>query len=105
LLLAMEKTLETPLREGDLTVAVLIEAPGPLAPGPAQATQFCQPAMRWICVFTVCADERREAAVRMNRAITRTDKPLVLFFAITTFLSPGVCFLPPQVFPFFQRRS
>jgi hypothetical protein len=85
----MEKTLAFPLKLGLFTPeAVLIEAPGPAAFGPAQATQFSHPAILWICDFTVWADERSDTTLRMNRAITKMDRALVLFFTITTF-TPG----------------
>jgi hypothetical protein len=87
----MEKTLDTPLREGDEVVAVLMLAPGPAALAPAQATQLCHPLILWIWLLTVWADERRDAAEITNSAITRMDVLLVVFFTITTFTPGGFC--------------
>src|SRR6476660_405638 len=93
----MRKTLELPLREGlAIPAAVLMDAAGPAALAPAQATQFCQPLILWIWDFTVCADERRDAADSANKEITRTDRVLVVFFNITTFLLQGIVFYRPQ---------
>src|SRR5215475_7638364 len=89
----MENTLDEPLIVGDPVRAVKIEAPGPDAPAPAQATQFSHPLILCIWLFTVCADE--EAAAKMNSAIARTDKLLVVFFTITTFTPGGFC-VPSQ---------
>src|SRR4029077_10061530 len=68
-----------------------MEAPGPAALMPAQVTQLSQPLILWICDLTVWADEETETAENMNSAITRPNRPLVVFFTITTLLQ-GVCF-------------
>jgi hypothetical protein len=70
-----------------------MDAPGPAALAPAQATQFCHPVILWIWLLTVWADERSEVAAKRNSATARMDMLLVVFFNITTF-TPGVC-LPP----------
>jgi hypothetical protein len=70
-----------------------MDALGPAALAPAQATQFCHPVILWIWLLTVWADERSEVAAKRNSATARMDVLLVVFFNITTF-TPGVC-LPP----------
>src|SRR5579859_2442971 len=65
-----------------------MEAEGPEALTPAQVTQLVQPDIVWICDFTVCADERMDAAAKRNSAIARMEKFLVVFFTITIF-TPG----------------
>ncbi|HEY2116122.1 MAG TPA: hypothetical protein VGJ51_13580 [Candidatus Angelobacter sp.] len=84
----MEKTLDTPLEEGDEVVAVEMDAPGPAALAPAQATQFCHPVILCIWLLTVWADEGSEAAAKRNSATARMETLLVVFFTITTF-TPG----------------
>src|SRR6266853_6731245 len=78
-----------------------MDAPGPAALIPAQATQLCQPLILWICDLTVWADEETETAENMNSAITRPNRPLVVFFTITTFTPGG--FLPTH-FPTAKLR-
>ena len=95
----MEKTLDTPLEEGDEVVAVEMDAPGPAALMPAQATQLSHPLILWIWLLTVWADERRVAAEIMNSAITRMETLFVVLFTVTTF-TPGDFFCRH-----FQRRS
>ena len=90
----MEKTLDTPLIEGDEVVAVEMDAAGPAALAPAQATQFCHPLILWIWLLTVWADERRVAAEIMNSAITRMETLFVVLFTVTTF-TPGDFVVPP----------
>jgi hypothetical protein len=90
----MEKTLDTPLIEGDEVVAVEMDAPGPAALMPAQATQLCHPLILWIWLLTVWADERSEVAAKRNSATTRMDTLLVVLFTITTF-TPGDWVVPP----------
>jgi len=65
-----------------------MEAPGPAALMPAQATQLCHPLILWIWLLTVWADERSDEAAKRNSAIARMDMLLVVFFTITTF-TPG----------------
>ncbi|HEY2170493.1 MAG TPA: hypothetical protein VGJ30_12760 [Candidatus Angelobacter sp.] len=84
----MEKTLDTPLIEGDEVVAVEMDAPGPAALAPAQVTQFCHPLILCIWLLTVWADEGRVAAEIMNSAIARMETLLVVLFTVTTF-TPG----------------
>ena len=84
----MEKTLDTPLIEGDEVVAVEMDAPGPLALTPAQATQFSHPLILWIWLLTVWADERSEVAAKRNSATARMET-LFVFLLITTFYSRG----------------
>src|SRR6478672_8405357 len=73
-----------------------MEAPGPEALMPAQATQLCHPLILWIWLLTVWADERSDEAAKRNSAIARIDMLLVVLFTITTF-TPGVlvCLGPP----------
>ena len=99
----MEKTLDTPLIVGDEVVAVEMDAAGPAALAPAQATQFCHPLILWIWLLTVWADERSEVAAKRNSATTRMDTLLVVFFTITTFYSRGIVFLLPP-FPTAKLR-
>ena len=94
----MEKTLDTPLIEGDEVVAVEMDAPGPAALAPAQATQFSHPLILWIWLLTVWADERSEAAAKRNSATARMETLLVVLFTVTTF-TPGDFFCRH-----FQRR-
>jgi len=56
-----------------------MEAEGPEALDPAQATQFCHPLILWIWLFTVCADEG-SAAAKANSATARMVIFLVVFF-------------------------
>jgi nitrogen fixation/metabolism regulation signal transduction histidine kinase len=76
-----------------------MDALGPAALAPAQATQFCHPVILWIWLLTVWADEGSEAAAKRNSATARMNMLLVVFFTITTF-TPGVF-----VSRHFQRRS
>jgi hypothetical protein len=87
----MEKTLDTPLIEGDEVVAVEMDAPGPAALAPAQATQFCHPLILWIWLLTVWADERSETAAKRNSATARMETLLIVLFTVTTF-TPGDLF-------------
>jgi hypothetical protein len=64
-----------------------MEAEGPAALEPAQATQFSHPLILWIWLFTVCADEGTQA--KTNSAITRMERFLIVFFTITNFYSRG----------------
>jgi len=75
--------LETP-------ALVLVVALGPAALIPAQTVQLCHPDILWIWDFTVWADERIDAAESANKEITRTNRGLVVFFNITTFLLQGL---------------
>jgi hypothetical protein len=68
-----------------------MDAPGPAALAPAQATQFCHPLILCIWLLTVWADERSEVAAKRNSAIARMETLLVVFFTITTF-TPGDLF-------------
>src|SRR5579864_768161 len=65
-----------------------MDAPGPAALAPAQATQLCHPLILWIWLLTVWADERSEVAAKRNSATTRMETLLLVFFTITTF-TPG----------------
>src|SRR5262249_53454612 len=71
-----------------------MDAPGPAALAPAQATQFCHPLILCIWLLTVWADERSEAAAKKNSAIARMETLLVVLFTITTFTPGGFC-VPP----------
>jgi hypothetical protein len=86
----MEKTLDTPLVEGDEVVAVEMDAPGPAALAPAQATQFSHPLILCIWLLTVWADERSEVAAKRNSATARMETLLVILFTVTTFYSRGL---------------
>jgi hypothetical protein len=68
-----------------------MDAPGPAALEPAQATQFCHPLILWIWLLTVWADEGSEAAAKRNSTTARMDMLLVVF-TITTFYSRGFLF-------------
>src|SRR5579884_956963 len=70
--------------------AVLMVDFGPLPLAPAQVVQLSQPDILCICDFTVWADRRRDAADRVNSAITRMAKVFVLFVTITNFYSRGL---------------
>ena len=65
-----------------------MDAPGPAAFAPAQATQFSHPLILWIWLLTVWADERSEAAAKRNSATARMETLLVVLFTVTTF-TPG----------------
>jgi|SRR6185312_582855 hypothetical protein len=71
-----------------------MDAPGPAALAPAQATQFCHPVILWIWLLTVWADEGSEAAAKRNSATARMETLLVVLFTVTTF-TPGDFFVPP----------
>jgi hypothetical protein len=71
-----------------------MDAPGPAALAPAQATQFCHPLILWIWLLTVWADERSEVAAKRNSATARMETLLVVLFTITTF-TPGDWVVPP----------
>jgi len=68
-----------------------MDAPGPAAFAPAQATQFCHPLILWIWLLTVWADERSEVAAKRNSATARMETLLIVLFTVTTF-TPGDLF-------------
>src|SRR5438270_6531353 len=65
-----------------------MDAPGPAALMPAQATQLSHPLILWIWLLTVWADERSEVAAKRNSATARMET-LFVFLFITTFYSRG----------------
>ena len=88
----MEKTLDTPLMEGDEVVAVLMLAPGPAALAPAQATQFSHPLILWIWLLTVWADERSEDGRQKEQCNCENGHNLGCFIYSHYFYSRGfVC--------------
>ena len=68
-----------------------MDAPGPAALMPAQATQLSHPLILWIWLLTVWADERSEVAAKRNSATARMETLLFIFFTVTTF-TPGDLF-------------